>query len=118
MADRHDRFDNNEGGGGPFVMGLLTGTVLGAGLSMLFTSKAGAALRNQLAEEAGALATQAQKGYRKVTENAGRWAEKGSEATGGWAERGKDAYGKTRDAVSRGAEEAQQYVRDAADAMK
>lgn len=45
-------------------------------------------------------------------------AEKGSEATGGWAERGKDADGKTRDAVSRGAEEAQQYVRDAADAMK
>ena len=30
MADSYDRYDN-EGGGG-FMMGLLTGTVLGAGL--------------------------------------------------------------------------------------
>ena len=32
MADGYDRFDNEGGGGGSFVMGLLTGTVLGAGL--------------------------------------------------------------------------------------
>ena len=35
MADGYDRFDNEGGGGGSFVMGLLTGTVLGAGLGML-----------------------------------------------------------------------------------
>ena len=38
MAD-YDRYDN-EGGGG-FMMGLLTGTVLGAGLGMLLAPKAG-----------------------------------------------------------------------------
>ncbi len=118
MADRHDRFGNNEGGGGLFMMGLLAGTALGVGLGMLFASKAGSALRDQLAEEAGALADRAQKGYRTVTENAGRWAEKGGEAAVEWAERGKDAFSKTRDAVSRGAEDAQQYVRDVADAVK
>ena len=99
MAERYDRFDNNEGGGGSFVMGLLTGTVLGAGLGMLFAPKAGSELRNQLSDQAGALANQAQEGYRKATENAGQWAEKGREAAGEWAERGKDMYGKAREAV-------------------
>lgn len=88
MADTHDRFDNN--GGGSFMMGLLAGTVLGAGLGMLFTSKAGSKLRNQLFEQAGEFANQAQKGYRKVTEDAGQWAEKAKEAAGELSERGRD----------------------------
>jgi gas vesicle protein len=118
MADIDDRFGNNEGGGGgSFVMGLLAGTVLGVGLGMLFAQRAGSELRKQLSEQAGALANQAQEGYRKVTENAGQWAEKGKEAAGEWAERGKDMYGKARGAVSRRAEEAQKYVRDAADTV-
>ena len=48
MADGYDRFENEGNGGGSFVMGLLTGTVLGAGLGMLFAPKAGTELRNQL----------------------------------------------------------------------
>ena len=118
MADVDDRFGNNEGGGGgSFVMGLLAGTVLGVGLGMLFAQRAGSELRNQLSEQAGALANQAQEGYRKVTENAGQWAEKGKEAAGEWAERGKDMYSKAREAVSRGADETQKAVRDAAGTM-
>jgi gas vesicle protein len=106
MADTPDRFVNNEGGGS-FVIGLLTGTVLGVGLGMLFAPRAGSELRTQLSEQAGALANQTEEGYRKATENAGRWAEKGKEAASEWAERGKDMYGKAREAVSRGAEETQ-----------
>jgi hypothetical protein len=53
MADGYDRFENEGGGGGSFVMGLLTGTVLGAGLGMLFAPKSGSELRNQLSEQAG-----------------------------------------------------------------
>src|SRR6476661_11239541 len=99
MADGYDRFDEG-GGGGSFVMGLLTGTVLGAGLGMLFAPKAGSELRNQLSEQAGTLANQAQDGIRKVTENAGDWAD-----------RGRDMYGKAKEAVAKGADEAQKYVR-------
>ena len=102
MADGYDRFDNEGGGGGSFVMGLLTGTVLGAGLGMLFAPKAGSELRNQVAEQAGNLANTASEGYRKASETAGNWAEKG-----------RDAYDKARDAVNRGADEAQRYVREA-----
>ena len=116
MADRHDRFDSNIGGGG-FLMGMLAGAVLGAGLGMLFAPKAGSELRNQLSEQAGALANQARDGYRKVTADAGQWAEKSKQAAGEWAERGKDVYANAREAVSRGTEEAQQYIRDAADSV-
>jgi len=118
MADGYDRFDNNEGsGGGSFVMGLLTGTVLGAGLGILFAPKAGSELRGQISEQAGNLANQASEGYRRATENAGQWADKGRETAGEWAERGKDMYGKAKDAVTRGADEAQKYVRDAASSI-
>ena len=106
MADGYDRFEN-EGGGGSFVMGLLTGTVLGAGLGMLFAPKTGSELRGQLSEQAANLASQAQDGVRKVTENAGDWAD-----------RGRDMYGKAKDAVVKGADEAQKYVRDNAGTMK
>jgi len=101
MADGYDRFDNEGGGGGSFVMGLLTGTVLGAGLGMLFAPKAGSELRNQISEQAGSLANTASEGYRRAQESAGEWAE-----------RGRDAYGKAREAVSKGADEAQRYVRE------
>ncbi len=111
MADAYKHFGNNEGG--MFVMGLLTGAALGVGLGMLFAPKAGSELRNQFSKRAGALANQARQGYRKATENMGELAEKGKDAAGEWADRGKDMYGKAGEAVARGADEAQQYVRDA-----
>src|SRR5215204_4022215 len=99
MAYEYDRFER-EDGGGSFVMGLLTGTVLGAGLGMLFAPKAGSELRNQVAEQAGNLANTASEGYRRA-----------SEAAGSWADKGREAYDKARDAVNRGTDEAQRYVR-------
>ena len=101
MADGYDRFDNEGGGGGSFVMGLLTGTVLGAGLGMLFAPKAGSELRGQISEQAGNLANTASEQYRRATE-----------AASDLADRGREMYDKARDAVSKGAEEAQKYVRD------
>jgi len=113
MADGYDRFDNEGSGGGSFVMGLLTGTVLGAGLGMLFAPKAGSELRGQISEQAGNLANQASEGYRKATESAGQWADKCRETANEWADRGKDVYGKAREAVAKGADEAQRYVQEA-----
>jgi gas vesicle protein len=99
MADGYDRYDNEGGGGGSFVMGLLTGTVLGAGLGMLFAPKSGSELRNQLSEQAGSVRDTASEGYRRASETAGEWAEK------------------AREAVSRGADEAQRYAREATGAV-
>ena len=107
MEDGYDRLDNEGSGGGSFVMGLLTGTVLGAGLGMLFAPKAGSELRNQISEQAGNLANAASDQYQRATEVAS-----------GWADRGKEAYDKTRDVIAKGADEAQRYVKDATSAAK
>src|SRR6476659_3751949 len=106
MADGYDRFENEGSGGGSFVMGLLTGTVLGAGLGMLFAPKAGSELRNQLSEQAGNLANTASEGVRKAQESAGEWADQG-----------RKVYDKAKDAVNRGADEASRYVRDTANTV-
>src|SRR3954462_1066794 len=103
MADGYDRFDNEGGGGGSFVMGLLTGTVLGAGLGMLFAPKSGSELRNQISEQAGNIANTASDGYRKATDAASEGYRRASETAGEWADRGREMYDKTRDAVNRGA---------------
>jgi gas vesicle protein len=108
MADGYDGFDKSleyrdGGSGGSFIMGLLTGTVLGAGLGMLFAPKAGSQLRSQLSEQAGNVANQASEGYRRASETASQWAEKG-----------RDVYNKASDAVVKGTQEAQKYVRDTA----
>ena len=107
MADGFDRFNqdlrSNEGGGGSFVMGLLTGTVLGAGLGMLFAPKAGAELRTQLSEQAATLSNTASESARRAGESASQWAE-----------RGREMYNKASEAVAKGAEEAQKYVRETA----
>ena len=98
MADSFDRYDN-EGGGGGFMMGLLTGTVLGAGLGMLLAPKAGSELRGAIGEQARNLSTAASEQYKRA-----------SEAAGTWAERGRDMVDKAREAVSRGADEARGYA--------
>jgi gas vesicle protein len=98
MADSYDRYDN-EGSAGGFMMGLLTGTVLGAGLGMLLAPKAGSELRGSLGEQARHLSNVANEQYRRA-----------SESTTGWAEKGREFVDKARDAVSRGAEEARGYA--------
>ena len=103
MADGYDRFENEGSTGGTFMIGLLTGTVLGAGLAMLFAPKVGSELRHQISEQAGNWANSASDGYRRA-----------SEVAGDWAGRGRDFYDRTRDAVARGTDEAQRYVRDTA----
>lgn len=92
MADSYDRYESEHGGG--FMMGLLTGTVLGAGLGMLLAPKAGSELRGQLSEQARNLGSMANDQYRRA-----------SEAAGGWVDRGRDVVQKAQEAVGRGTED-------------
>ena len=79
MAYEYDRFEREESGGS-FLMGLLAGTVLGAGLGMLFAPKTGSELRNQLGEQAGRLRTTAADGYSQATEKVSQIVDRGREA--------------------------------------
>lgn len=109
MADRDDRFENENGSGGGFIIGLLAGTVLGAGLGMLFAPKSGSELRGQISEQAGTLANTASEGLRRTTASASELADRGREL----ADRGREVFDKAKGAVAEGADEAQRYVRDA-----
>src|SRR3954447_20963579 len=110
MADGYDRFENEGGGGGSFVMGLLTGTVLGAGLGMLFAPKSGSELRNQLSEQAGNLKSTAGEWAEKGRDMYSQAADKGRDVYNQAADKGREAYNQAREAVNRGADEAQRYV--------
>ncbi len=99
MADSFDRYENEGSGGGGFMMGLLTGTVLGAGLGMLLAPKAGAELRGAIGEQAKTLSNAASEQYKKASETAGTWAEQG-----------RGLVNKAKEAVTRGAEEARDYA--------
>ena len=79
MAYEYDRLER-EDSGGSFLMGLLAGTVLGAGLGMLFAPKAGAELRNQLSEQTDQLRTKANEAYSQATEKVSHIVDRGKEA--------------------------------------
>jgi hypothetical protein len=79
MAYEYDRFER-EDGGGSFLMGLLAGTVLGAGLGMLFAPRAGSELRNQLSEQAGRLRSTAGDAYSQASGKVNQMVDKGREA--------------------------------------
>jgi YtxH-like protein len=79
MAYEYDRLER-EDGGGSFLMGLLAGTVLGAGLGMLFAPKTGTDLRNQLSEQTGRLKTSANDAYAQASEKVSQIVDRGREA--------------------------------------
>src|ERR671911_3039977 len=79
MAYEYDRFEREEGGGS-FLMGLLAGTVLGAGLGMLFAPRAGSELRSQLGEQAGRLRSTANDTYQQATDKVSQMVDRGREA--------------------------------------
>lgn len=95
MAYEYDRFER-EDGGGSFLMGLLAGTVLGAGLGMLFAPKPGAELRTQLSEQAGKLRTTATDGYQQATGKVTQMVDRGREAY----DRARSASGLGSDSAS------------------
>lgn len=66
MAYEYDRFDD-EGSGGGFMLGLIAGAVLGAGIGMLLAPKAGSELRGQLGDQASRLRERANEGYQAAS---------------------------------------------------
>jgi gas vesicle protein len=91
MGYDYDRMER-EDGGGSFLMGLLAGTVLGAGLGMLFAPKAGSEVRKQLSEQANRLRSTAHDTYNQASERVSQASEKVSQMV----DRGREAYDRAR----------------------
>ena len=105
MAYEYDRIER-EDGGGSFLMGLLAGTVLGAGLGMLFAPKAGADTRRQLSEQATRLRSTAGETYHQASEKVHQTFNQASEKAGQVSEkvsqivdRGREAYDRSKSAT-------------------
>jgi gas vesicle protein len=69
MADAFEKHGDHASGGG-FMLGLLTGTVLGAGLGMLLAPKSGSELRSQLGDHAASLGRVAGEQIRRASDAA------------------------------------------------
>ena len=76
MADGFDKHGDHASGGG-FMLGLLTGTVLGAGLGMLLAPKSGSELRSQLGDHAASLGRAAGEQLRRAGDAAGTMDSRG-----------------------------------------
>ena len=98
-----NRYGGGDVGGSTFMLGLLTGAAIGAGLALLFAPKTGSETRRQLSEQAGNWRDAATKTYRRASQTAGDLAD-----------RGRDFYNRASDAVSRAAQD----VRDAGDELQ
>jgi gas vesicle protein len=105
MAYEYDRIEREEGSGA-FLMGLLAGTVLGAGLGMLFAPKAGSELRSQLSEQANKLRDTASDTYNQASEKVTQMVD-----------RGRDAYERARGTAARAADRAADTASRAAESF-
>lgn len=71
MAEELDRVDGKGNGyAGTFVIGLLAGATVGAGLGLLFAPKTGSQLRRQIGERASTVANTTSATYRKASNKA------------------------------------------------
>jgi gas vesicle protein len=65
--------------GGSFMLGVLTGAFVGAGLALLFAPKAGTEMRAQLGEQYRGLADRVGEQTQNLRTTAGEWREQGRE---------------------------------------
>jgi gas vesicle protein len=68
-----------EQSGGGFMLGMLTGAFVGAGLALLFAPKAGNEMRAQLGEQYRGIADRVGEQTQHLRSAAGQWREQGRE---------------------------------------
>jgi gas vesicle protein len=84
-----------EQSGGSFMLGVLTGAFIGAGLALLFAPKTGNEMRAQLGEQYRGLADRVGEQTQHLRTAAGQWREQGRERieqlTNQWSDRASSA---------------------------
>ena len=100
-ASAHDREARH-----PFALGVLTGTVVGVGVGLLFAPRVGAQMRNEIGHQWTRAKGSCSTSYHRAKDTASQWSE-----------RGRRAYDATRTKVVHGAHETRQYVREVSDAV-
>jgi gas vesicle protein len=86
-----------------FVIGLLTGTVIGAGLAMWFAPRSASELRKRVTDSARNLGERVSEQYEQASTRVG-------EAVDELTRKGQDVRDDVADAVARGAHEVERYA--------
>ena len=89
-----------------FVIGLLTGTFVGAGLALWLAPRMASELRERITDSAKGLGLQASEQYDQASGRVG-------EAVSELARKGQDVRDDVADAVARGAQEVERYANEA-----
>lgn len=114
----HHVDQDQERQGNSFMLGLMAGTAIGAGMALLFAPREGSELRRELANGASRLGEQINQGTGTVRESARRAADSASDLI----ERGKSAYrdasSDVRDSADKVASQAESAVDSAAESAK
>jgi gas vesicle protein len=110
--------DNNVNHGGRFLLGLVAGSAIGAGLAMYFSSRLASELHQRVADSTNDLRNAASKGFQNVAtcvaDVVDRVADVADDVTrSGQAVRDDvaDAVGRGAHAVGRGAREVEQFAK-------
>lgn len=111
-------FDQQDRQGSSFMMGLMAGTAIGAGIALLMAPREGAQMRRELSNGAHKLGEQLSHGAESVRKTARVAADTATDLI----ERGRAAYfdasGSARDAVQDGAARMDNAADNAADAAR
>src|SRR5688572_15998799 len=85
-------YENEEPGGGGFLIGLLCGTALGAAIGLMFAPKAGSEFRQRLYESTGDIRRKAHETYDQASDQVNNMVAKGRQAV----DRGREAFESAR----------------------
>ncbi len=89
-------YDEEESGGGGFLIGLLCGTALGAAIGLMFAPKAGSEFRQRIYESTGDIRRKAYETYGQASEQVNHMVEKGRQAV----DRGREAFEHARQSAT------------------
>jgi gas vesicle protein len=110
----YDDMDDRNGGAS-FLLGFIAGSVLGAGLALLFAPRTGEETRREVADRAQRLRKQATDEYEAASERVAHLAERGREAYRSAADRARDLAERGRREAHDLAERGRQEAHDLAD---
>lgn len=82
---------NDRNGGATFLIGFIAGSMLGAGLALLFAPKAGEETRREVAEQAQRAKDKAREGLGSASDRVAQFAERGKAMYQTAAEKAREA---------------------------
>jgi gas vesicle protein len=106
LAMYEPHYEEESGGGGGFVFGLLCGAALGAAIGLMFAPKAGSELRQTLYDSTGDIRKKATDAYGQASQTVNDYVAKGTQTVNDYVAKGKEAVDRGKQAYDNARESA------------